>query len=213
MTVKIECAKKKDFREFKLETIVGEVVDIQKTTRTNITSTGGYANANTGTYISPKIQSSNTQIDTVFIRDLKGREITLELQDSTIPLRTGNKVSVPCIVEKQGKGSPEFITGIVNHDTKKGSRLYSGRAILIAFKVGPKDAVAYSIWLAAIGLGAAFTHDYYYTGAIAGLLIGGALSFPFAAPNLKKGSKEIEIHIDQHIESLLHDGPQVAQVV
>ena len=213
MTVKIECNIKKGFREFELQTIVGEVVDIQKTTQTNIESTSGYANFNSGIYISPRIKSSNTQIDTVFIRDPKGREITLEIQNSIIPLRTGNKVSVPCIVEKQGKNSPEFITGIVNHDTKKGSRLSSGQAIFIAFKVGPKYATAYAIWLATTVLGAALTYDYYFAGAIVGFMIGAKISFPYIGKNFNKGSKEIEILIDQHIKSLLNDGPQEAQVV
>jgi hypothetical protein len=43
-------------------------------------------NANTGTYIAPRVRSSNTQIDTVFIRNAEGREITLKLQNSSVPL-------------------------------------------------------------------------------------------------------------------------------
>ncbi|WP_166256348.1 hypothetical protein [Marinobacter salicampi] len=128
-------------RAFYLSTIVGEVIDIQSTSSTSLSSSGGYADARNGIYVPPTVSSSTTQIETIFVRSEAGEEIDFQLYDKPLALRTGNRVSLVIMKEDlkdqtlDGKPEGRCIVGLVNHDTSKYATVGSNDKVLTPFSL------------------------------------------------------------------------------
>jgi hypothetical protein len=117
-------------RSLALKAVSGEVVDIQKSSETKISSSGsGFINQATGSIVLPPIKSSTTHIDTLFIRGVDGQETSLEIVDSGVPVRPGSKVSIVYATEDLNAARKQVLVGLVNHDTNATARVGLARDI------------------------------------------------------------------------------------
>lgn len=122
-TVSLMCNKQKKTRSFGFYSVDGEIIDIQETTKTSISSTKSYLSGGSGfTPVVSGISGSTTQIQTIFIKKTDGQETDIRLINQPIALRVGNKISIICFDENTpGESSSDepVMVGIVNHDTGK----------------------------------------------------------------------------------------------
>ncbi|NWO07474.1 MAG: hypothetical protein HLX50_17820 [Alteromonadaceae bacterium] len=116
----------------------GEVVKIDETTTTTISGHGGssHTDAEGKFAIRPISISSQTNYEReVWIKDMKGKEHTIMLNDKTIKLREGNLVTVG-IVES---GKTQSLIGLKNHATGDKYSFSSSDALVDNYKFSKKS--------------------------------------------------------------------------
>lgn len=116
-------------RSLKLYPLHGEVVKIDATTTTTISSHGGDSHTDLeGKFaIRPVSISSHTNYEReVWLKDMNGREHTIMLNDKSIKLREGNLVTIG-LIENSNKQS---LMSLKNHNTDDQYSLSSSEALV-----------------------------------------------------------------------------------
>lgn len=116
----------------KLYPLHGEVVKIDQTTTTSFSSHGGGSHTDLeGKFtIRPISITSQTRYEReVWIKDMKGKEHTIMLNDATIKLREGNLVTVG-LVEN---GNTQSLISLKNHATEDQYSLSSSDALVNSY--------------------------------------------------------------------------------
>lgn len=115
-------------REFFINHTSGTVMEQQQKTITSVSSDRGYVNPALGIYSMPRINSSTTDVSTIFAQSDDGSEWTARLSDLNVPVRDGHTISLVTLEEK---GNPEVAlpVAVVNHSINQVQHLFEERRL------------------------------------------------------------------------------------
>jgi hypothetical protein len=110
--------------------IKGEVIGLQKHSKTKVYSTGGggFVSQNGGYVASPQIRSNSTQINEFFVKTHEGKETHVKLTNIDVAMRDGHTITM--IMAKNKNVKHGYWIAAVNHDTEKIHYLYSENNLL-----------------------------------------------------------------------------------
>lgn len=201
MEFTVKCAKGP--RNFELKPIHGEVIEVQSGNQVSVSSTSGYVNPRAGIYVAPRISSLAKKIDTVFVKTDDGREETMVIVDSKVPLRSGSRVTIVDLVEKKADGSYHLKVGIVNRDTGSSARTLLMQDTLTSLKMTTSEG---PLWIAMLaGVGAGYIAAGHWAGAIGGFFVGMLAGWITDVVRSGKIMDTVKDSIDRYLQSLLQE--------
>ncbi len=183
--------------------IKGEVIGLQKHSKTNVYSTGGggFVGQNGGYVASPQIRSNSTQINEFFIKSDGGKETHVKLTNIDVPMRDGHNVTM--VMAKNKKVKRGYWIAAFNHDTEKRHYLYSEdnlidmgvtkgglkvTSVTSLLIIATLFAIAYAVAKAFGSLDKAVTEQFVLTNLLI-ILITYSVSFAFLSFKREKANK------------------------
>jgi len=116
--------------------VTGEVIGNQKYSETHVSSSGGGGFvSNSGGYVeAPSVNSTTILNQDFWIRTEDGQEIPIQLKDSDIPLRIGQKISV--IYSRREESDSGWASTLVNHSANRYWHINNYEVLSEYLKVG-----------------------------------------------------------------------------
>lgn len=201
MEFTVKCDK--GIRNFELKPIHGEVIEVQSGNQISVSSTSGYVDSRAGIYVAPRISSTAKKIDTVFIKTDDGREETMVIVDSKVPLRSGSRVTVVDLVEKKEDGSYHLKVGIVNRDTGSSARTLLMQDTLTSLNMKASNGPSWIAFLTPIVAG--YVAAGHWAGAVGGFFVGVAAMWITEVVRGGKIMDTVKDSIDRYLQSLLQE--------